>query len=87
MKMIEDAKKEKMIEYIRSMAELDNAMQPYKDQKKELKQDFIEKKVLTKEEIALLTRAYAMAKKGEDTDSLGELLEMINEQRVRGKIP
>ena len=48
---VRDEKAEKMIEYIRSLKTIEEAMEPYKDQKRELKADFKRQGWLTGDEI------------------------------------
>ena len=55
-----EKKQEKMIEYIRSLRALEDAMEPYKEQKRELKAEFKEQGWLTAEEISLTVKAYRM---------------------------
>ena len=56
----EEKKQEKMIEYIRSLRAIEDAMEPFKEQKRELKVDFKENGWLTGEEISLTVKAYRM---------------------------
>tara|TARA_E500000331_G_C17065115_1_gene630004 strand:+ start:312 stop:623 length:312 start_codon:yes stop_codon:yes gene_type:complete len=56
----QEKKQEKMIEYIRSLRALEDAMEPYKEQKRELKAEFKEQGWLTAEEISLTVKAYRM---------------------------
>jgi len=55
-------KEEKMVEYIRSLRELEDAMEPYKEQKRELKKEFLDADWLTKEEISMTVKAYRLLK-------------------------
>ena len=56
----EEKKQEKMIEYIRSLRAIEDAMEPFKERKRELKADFKENGWLTGEEISLTVKAYRM---------------------------
>ena len=56
----EEKKQEKMVEYIRSLRAIEDAMEPFKEQKRELKVDFKENGWLTGEEISLTVKAYRM---------------------------
>ena len=58
---VRDEKAEKMIEYIRSLKTIEEAMEPYKEQKRELKADFKRQGWLTGDEIS-------MTYKGRDFD-------------------
>ena len=55
-------KEDKMVEYIRSLRELEDAMEPYKEQKRELKKEFLDADWLTKEEISMTVKAYRLLK-------------------------
>ena len=55
-------KEQKMVEYIRSLRELEDAMDPYKEQKRELKKEFLDADWLTKEEISMTVKAYRLLK-------------------------
>ena len=48
---VRDEKTEKMIEYIKSLKAIEEAIEPYAEQKRELRKDFKEQGWLTKEEI------------------------------------
>lgn len=84
---MDEQKKTAMLEYLKSVAELDSCILPYKEQKTELKKDYVEKGVLTKEEIAALTKAYNAVKKDQNFDLFEELLNMVREEREKGKLP
>ena len=56
----EQERKRYVKEYIRSLVAIEEAMEPYKDQKRELKADFKENGWLTAEEISLTVKAYRM---------------------------
>ena len=49
---VRDETVEKMIEYIRSMKTIEDAMEPYKEQKRELREEYKEQGWLTKDEIS-----------------------------------
>ena len=59
----DDAKttEEHMAEYIESMKALEDAMEPYKEQKRELKANYVENGWLTKQDISLAVKARAEA--------------------------
>ena len=63
---VRDETVEKMIEYIKSMKTIEDAMEPYKEQKRELREEFKEQGWLTKEEISMAVRAYRMMKSDVD---------------------
>ena len=65
---VRDEKTEKMIEYIRSLKAIEDAIEPYAEQKRELKKDFKDQGWLTIEEISMTVKAYRMMKKDMDID-------------------
>lgn len=72
-----DEKTEKMIEYIRSLKAIEDAMEPYKEQKRELRKDFKEQGWLTAEEISLTVKAYRMMKSEVDIEELVKIYDSI----------
>ena len=53
-------REQKMVEYVRSLKTLEDAMEPYKEQKRELKKEFKEQGWLTGDEISMTVKAYRM---------------------------
>jgi riboflavin synthase alpha subunit len=72
-----DEKTEKMIEYIRSLKAIEDAMEPYKEQKRELRKDFKEQGWLTGDEISLTVKAYRMMKSEVDIDELVKIYDSL----------
>lgn len=56
--------------YIKNMAAIEDAMEPYKESKRDLKANFIENGWLTKEEISMAVKAYRMMKSNTDIEQL-----------------
>ena len=73
-------KEEHISDYIESLKAIEEAIEPYKEQKRELKKEYLENKWLTKEDIALSTRALRLLK---DNVDIGELIDMYN--ALKGK--
>ena len=71
----QEKKQEKMIEYIRSLRALEDAMEPFKEQKRELKAEFKEQGWLTAEEISLTVKAYRMMTADVDMEQLLSIYE------------
>ena len=59
-------KEQHMADYIKSMKALEDAMEPYKEQKR----DYIDSGWLTKEDISLTVRAYRLLKNDVDIEAL-----------------
>ncbi len=65
------ATKEKHItKYIESLAAIEDAMEPYKDQKRDLRQNYVDNGWLTKEEMRMAVRAYRLMKNETDMEQL-----------------
>ena len=70
-------KEQHMGDYIKSMKALEEAMEPYKEQKRELKTDYIDSGWLTKEDISLTVRAYRLLKNDVDMETLIDIYENL----------
>ena len=79
----DDAKttEEHMADYIDSIRVLEEEMEPYKEQKRDLKANYVENNWLTKGEISLAVKAYRLAK--DDTD-MSQLIDMVEALRGKG---
>lgn len=75
--MSEKTKEQRILEYVNSVAALDEAMKPYKEQKADLRKSFLENKWLTKDEIKTAMKAYRLRKDKTDIDSLNEMFDML----------
>ena len=78
-------REQKMIEYVRSLKTLEDAMEPYKEQKRELKKEFKEQGWLTGDEISMTVKAYRMMKtKDFDFDEFTKIYESL--AKVAGRV-
>jgi hypothetical protein len=66
---------------IRSIAAIENEMEPYKEQKRELRKEFIENGWLTKEEMRAAIKAYRIVKSEEDFDEIERMYYRISGQQ------
>ena len=82
---VRDEKAEKMIEYIRSLKTIEEAMEPYKEQKRELKADFKRQGWLTGDEISMTVKAYRMMKADVDIDELVKVYDQLVQAARGGK--
>ena len=76
---VRDEKTEKMIEYIKSLKAIEDAIEPYAEQKRELRKDFKEQGWLTKEEISMTVKAYRMMKKDTDIDQFVSIFNSLTD--------
>tara|TARA_R100001510_G_C7536576_1_gene125862 strand:+ start:285 stop:554 length:270 start_codon:yes stop_codon:yes gene_type:complete len=72
-----DNKAQKMAEYIQSLAAVEDCMRPYREQRKELRKNFIENDWLDKDEISLATKAYRMWEQQIDFDNFAKIFEAV----------
>jgi Na+/phosphate symporter len=72
------SKEEKMIEYCREIAQIEDQMEPLKEMKRQLKTDFKEAGWLTGDEISMTVKAYRMLKsKDFDFDEFAKVYESL----------
>ena len=71
------SKEQHMGDYIKSVKALEDAMEPYKEQKRELKTEYIDNGWLTKEDISLTVRAYRLLKSEVDIDALIDIYDNL----------
>ena len=74
---LNDDKRAKIVEYIRSLKTLEDAMEPYKEQKRELRKDFKDNGWLNQTEQRLATKAYRLMKSEIDLDELYDVYEAL----------
>ena len=70
-------KEDRILNYIKSIAAIDEALEPFKEQKRELKSNYVENGWLDKEEIKLALKAYRMIKDETDWDQLSDLYDVV----------
>ena len=73
----EVTKEERIVDYIKSIAAIEEAIEPFKEQKKSLKTNYVENGWLDKEEIKLAMKAYKMLKDDVDLDQLTDFYETV----------
>ena len=74
-------KEQHMADYIASMKALEDAMEPFKEQKRELKGEYVENGWLTKEDISLTVKAYRLLKDDVDIGALIDIYESLKERK------
>lgn len=70
-------KEQHMADYIKSIKTLEEAMEPYKEQKRELKVEYVENGWLSKEDISLTVKAYRLLKDEVDIGALIDVYENL----------
>ena len=74
------SKEEYIVNYLKSMIALEEAMEPYKEQKKELRGEYIENGWLTKEDSWSAVKALRMYQKSADLDAVNEMFDIIEKK-------
>ncbi len=83
--MSEEQKKEHyVVNYLKSLFALEAAIEPYKEQKKDLRSEYIDNGWLSREEIWSAVKAYRLFKKAADMDDLNDMFEIIEKQFGEG---
>ena len=76
----EKSKKELVVNYLKSLATLEAAIEPYMDQKTDLRKEYIDNDWLSRDEIWAAVRAFRFYQKGANMDSLNEMYDVIENQ-------
>lgn len=72
---MDEQKKERLIKLFESFRQLDYAIEPFKEQKKELRSSYIENQWLTNEEFSLAKKAYNFLKSKVNIDDVATFIE------------
>jgi hypothetical protein len=70
-------KEKRITDYIKSMVTIEESMEPYKEQKRALKGNYVENGWLSKEEISLAVKAYRMVKGDVDVEQLMDFYDHV----------
>ena len=62
------------------MLAIEEAIEPYKEQKKDLRKEYMDNRWLTREEIWSAVKAYRLFKKAADMDDLNDMFDIIEKQ-------
>jgi len=76
----EEAKEQYVVQYLKSMLAIEEAMEPYKEQKKDLRKEYIENGWLTKDDIWSAVKALRLYEKGADMDDLNDMFDAIEKK-------
>jgi len=75
-------KEEKIVDYIKSIKELEETMEPFKEQKRDLKKNYVENGWLTKEEISTAVKAFRLMKGDVDLDQMRDFFNLFERMKV-----
>jgi len=71
---------EHVVNYVKSLAAIEEAMEPFKEQKRGLKNNYIENGWLSREDISLAVKAYRMIQKKTDPEQLMDYYNTVNKK-------
>ena len=72
------SKEERIKDFVRAMSAVEQAMQPFKEQKSDLKKNYVENSWISKEEMKYISKAYNLAKRGDfDLDKFVEAFNKV----------
>jgi hypothetical protein len=77
-----DEKEGRIGDYIQSLAAVEDAMEPFKEQKRALKANYVENGWLSKEEISLAVKAFRLVKDDTDIEQLMDFYAKVNDLKV-----
>ncbi len=77
----EPTKEDYIVSYIKSLATLEEAMLPFREQRKDLRKSYVDNGWLEKEDIKLAIRAYRLMKQDVDFDELRQTYRAIKQQK------
>ena len=71
------SKEERVKDFVKSIRAVEQAMEPFKDQRRDLKKNYVENGWLDKKEMSNLTKAMRLVKDETDMDSLLEMYKKV----------
>ena len=71
------SKDEHMVNYIKTMIEIDKALEPFREHAKDLKKSYVENSWLKRDEMSLALKAYRMLKSEDDIGKIWEYIEVL----------
>ena len=76
----EVSKEEYAVSYLKSMIAIEQAIEPYKEQKKELRKEYIDSGWLTRQDIWNAVKAFRLYEQDADMDDLNDMFETVEKQ-------
>ena len=69
-----------VINYLKSLLAIEQAMEPYKEQKKDLRKEYTENGWLTRQDIWSAIKAFRLYEQNADMDDLNDMFEAVEKQ-------
>ena len=70
-------KEEHITNYIKSLSQIEDEMEPYKEHKRDLKKNYIDNGWLERDEISMAVKAYRLMKNNIDIEQLMDFYERV----------
>ena len=67
-----------IVEYVRSLKEIEDAMEPYREHRRELRNDYRRQGWLTRDEMSIAVKAYRLMKGEVDLDELYDTYSVLS---------
>jgi len=80
----EATKANHITEYIKSLSAIEDCIQPYQDQRRDLARNYVNNRWLSKEEIRLAKKAFRLMKGDVDFEQLGAFYDRVVETMKEG---
>ena len=74
-------KENRITDYIQSMAAIEESIEPYKEQKRALKGNYVENGWLNKEDISLAVKAYRLLRNDVDMEQLMDYYDTVKKSK------
>jgi hypothetical protein len=75
--MEEKNRAQHIADYIQSIAAIEECMQPYRDQRKDLRKNYLENKWLDREDISVAMKAFRLLEEKVDFENLSDVYENL----------
>jgi len=78
-----EKKEDALVMYVKSLATIEAAIEPFKEQRRGLRASYIENGRLSRDEVNMATKVFRMLKKNEEIDDLVEVFKTVT-KKVKG---
>ena len=72
-----NTKEEHITKYIKSLSQIEDEMEPYKEHKRDLKKNYLENGWLERDEISMAVKAYRLMKNNIDIEQLMDFYDRV----------
>jgi hypothetical protein len=76
----ETTKEQYVVNYLKSMIAIEQAMEPFKEQKKELRKEYMDNGWLTRQDIWSAVKAFRLYEQEADMDDLNDMFDTVEKQ-------